>query len=112
MRLTVLAAVDFLAEHPTPASNWWSTPRPSEDVRSSDPAVSDSGLVASAMLVCVNWASLKLRRLGNAWNAGGKRLSLGFLHWMGALNLHVHRLSDRSEQFFDIYNNHGNTLMV
>ena len=110
--MSVLVAVDFLAEHPTPTSTWGSTLRPSEDVRASDPAVSDSGLVASAMLVCVNCASLKLRRLGNAWNDGGKRLSLGFFDRLGALNLHVHRLLGSSEQFLGIFNNQGNTLMV
>ena len=64
------------------------------------------------MLVCVNCASFKLRRLGNAWNDGGKRLSLGFFDRLGALNLHVHRLLGSSEQFLGIFNNQGNTLMV
>ena len=99
LRYSVLAAVDFLAEHPTPTSKWVSTPRSSKDVPASDPAVSARGLVASAMLVCINCASLKLRRLGNAWNDGGKRFSLGFFDSLEAPNLHLHRLSGNLEYF-------------
>ena len=56
-----------------------------------DCVVSARGFVASTMVVGVNCASLKLRRLGNSWSDVDKGLGLWVFDFLGALNLHLHR---------------------
>lgn len=90
-RVSVVAPFGFVAEPPTSAWICGSIPTSCDDVHALVCVVAATWFVVLTMVVGVNCASLKLRRLGNSWNDVDEGLGLQVFDLLETFNLHLHR---------------------